>query len=350
MNVLQIGLGGFGQVHLKAWLELGYRESLWVAEVLPERHAWAVACGVPRERVGVDFRSWLPTADVVDIVTATETHGMLCREALSAGKDTFIEKPMTMTAAEARELSELVAQTGRIVQVGYYYRVHPIAQWIKQQLALGTLGDLRYVSGRFMGFKRARTDVGVTHTDAIHFIDLINWLLAAEPEEVFAVTRDHFNRGLDDLSVVLLTYPNGVLAHVESGYIQPGRWNDRVVPHAKTTKELVVCGSQATIEADVETGTVELFRVHHALREGVWQLVNEGGIRPNLPSLGPVDQVKLELESFLRCVETRTIPEANVVDSGVRLAEVMEAIYQSSAQRRVVNLSPALARSGGGAD
>ncbi len=342
-RILQIGLGGFGRLHLQAWLEMGFRDQLWVAELSAERRAWAIERGVPPEHVLADFRAGLDQVDAVDIVTATDTHTPLCRAALEAGRDVFIEKPMTPTSEDARQLCELAERQGRLIQVGYYYRVHPIARWIREQVRAGALGTLRYVTGRFLGFKRARTDVGVTHTDAIHFLDLITWLLGAEPADVFAVTRDHFDRGLEDLSIVLLTYPGQVLAQIESGYIQPGRWNDRVVPNAKTSKELVLCGSQATIEADFETGTVELHRVRHELRDGVWQLANEGSARPALPAIGPVEQVKLELQAFLDCVRTRVVPEANAVDSGLRLAELMEAVYQSATQRRIVIL-PSLER------
>lgn len=346
-RILQIGLGGFGKFHLQAWQALGLLDRLTIAEVNPDRQQAARTLGIPAERLTTDVHGALAHCDVIDIVTGTETHAALCREALEAGKDVFVEKPMTLTTAQARELVELVQRTDRILQVGYYYRVHPIAQWIKAQVARGELGELRYVTGRFLGFKRARTDVGVTHTDAIHFLDLITWLLGSEPSDVFAVTRDHFGRGLEDLSVILLTYPGGLLANVESGYIQPGRWNDRVVPGAKTTKELIVCGSQATIEADFESGTVELFRVHHELRDGVWTLVNGGSERPNLISLGPVDQVRLELEAFLYCVEHRTRPEANVLESGLKLAELMDAIYQSAAQGQRLNLEISVSGSKG---
>ena len=68
-------------MHVQAWLELGYRDSLWVAELSPERRAWAAGRGIPPERIGPDFRAWLAGADLVDIVTATDTHAPLCREA-----------------------------------------------------------------------------------------------------------------------------------------------------------------------------------------------------------------------------------------------------------------------------
>ena len=78
----------------------------------------------------------------------------------------------------------------------------------------GELGELRYLAGNFSGFKRARKDVGCTANDAVHFLDLFNWLLGAAPLEAFAIQRDHFGRGLEDLSLILLTYPSGALAKV----------------------------------------------------------------------------------------------------------------------------------------
>ena len=336
MKILQIGLGGFGKFHLDAWIALGMREQLFVCDASRERLKLALDKGIPPANMAASVSDLLDQAAAVDIVTPTDSHAPLATQALLAGKDVFLEKPMTPNSREALELHRLAAEKGRILQVGYYYRVHPISEWMKAQITGGMLGEIRYVSGDFLGFKRCRTDVGVTHTDAIHFLDLINWLLDAEPVDVFAVIRDHFNRKLEDLSVVLLTYPGGIVANVESGYIQPGRWSDRVVPHAKTTKALTVCGSKATIEADFEAGTVELFEVRHELRDGVRQLVNGGSRRPAIAPLSPVDQVRREMEVFLECTRTRQQPAANSRDSGVRLAQLMEAIYQSAAERKVV--------------
>ncbi|MBI3318719.1 MAG: Gfo/Idh/MocA family oxidoreductase [Candidatus Omnitrophica bacterium] len=340
LKALLIGLGGFGKNHLKAWCEMGFRERIWVAELDAQRHAECWAAGLRPAQVTTDHRKFLGQADLVDIVTPSSSHFQLCAEALEAGKDVFVEKPMTMNSEEALRLSQIVSRTGRILQVGYYYRFHPVSLWIREELRRGTLGELRYLSGKFLGFKRARTDVGVTHTDAIHFFDLINWLLGTHPTDVFAVTRDHFGRGLEDLSVALLTYPKGILAHVESGYIQPGRWNDRVVPNAKTTKELILCGSEGTLQADFETSAVELFKVRHVLKDGIWQLVNEGSIRPTLPLMDTVGQVRSELEAFLRSASTRGAPAPNVLESGLHLAQLMETLYLSSKERRVIELEP----------
>lgn len=330
MKILQVGLGNFGKRHLEAWHRLGHGGRLWVAELDEGKWSETATFNVPRERLVRDPARILPHVDVVDVVTPTDSHFELCSRALEAGKDVFVEKPMTMTSEEARRLAELAERRRRLVQVGYYYRFHPISERLRTEVEAGQFGRIRYLSGSFMGFKRARTDVGVTHTDGIHFLDLFNWLLDSAPSEVYAVCRDHFNRGLEDFSIVLLTYPDGTLAKVESGYVQPGRWNDKVVPGALTTKEITVVGEQRTAGVDFETESLTLYDAHHELRNGVWTAVVGAAARPAVEPCAPVQMVMRELAGFLHAVEVRKGSGPGPIDAGVHLAVLMEAIYESA--------------------
>ena len=339
--ILQIGLGNFGRNHLYAWHELGCRDRLRVAELDPARHSTAIALGFPKEQISADVDAFWGEAAIVDVVTGTDTHFPLCRRALDDGKDVFVEKPMTLTAADARVLADTVARTGRLLQVGYYYRYHPISTFLHQLVSSGELGPLRYVYGNFMGFKRARTDVGVMHTDGIHFIDLVNWLLGALPLDVYAVTRDHFGRGLEDLAIALFTYPGNVVSKIEAGYIEPGQWRDKVVPGAMTTKTLTLVGSQRTASADFESETLEVFDVHHELRDGVWAAVNNGSRKVPVGTATPIQQVAAELRDFLRCVERRAQPGPDAEGCGVALAQAIEGIYASAREKRRIDLDTA---------
>ena len=337
-SIVQVGLGNFGQRHLNAWKRLEMLGRLWIAERDERRRGEAQAAGIPADRIVSDAAQVLDRVDIVDIVTPSEQHMGPARAALAAGKDVFIEKPMTMTSADARELAETVERTGRILQVGYYYRFHPASQQLKALLDAGRLGGIRYITGDFRGFKRARNDVGVTHTDGIHFLDLFNWLLGAFPQDVYAVCRDHFGRGLEDFSVVLLTYPGGTVGKVESGYIQPGRWPDKVVAGAKTTKELTVVGDRATVEIDFEAETCTLTEARHESVNGVW--APQLGAPQTLPveSCDPVALVARELQAFLDAVKTRQPAQAGPIASGVRLAELMEGLYESARRGQPVRL------------
>jgi predicted dehydrogenase len=171
----------------------------------------------------------------------------------------------------------------------------------------------------------------------VHFLDLCNWVLGAAPTEVFSVQRDHFGRGLEDLSLILLTYPSGALAKVEAGYIQPGRQPDNVVPNALTTKTIEICGSEGALEIDYQGERLVWHRVRHELHEdGFWRPVFGEAVVPKLEPRGPVEVLISELTEFLGHVAHRTRPEANVQRAGVEIAVLYEAIMASARTGRPV--------------
>jgi predicted dehydrogenase len=340
--VLQVGCGSFGPTHLEAWRRLGLRSCLWVADPDPEARARAAAGDIPADRIIADYREVLRAVDVVDVVAATDRHAEICLAALAAGMDVFVEKPLTLVADEARRLAAAVERTGRVLQVGYYFRHHPLTSYARERIARGELGELRYLAGNFSGFKRARKDVGCTANDAVHFLDLFNWLLGAAPLEAFAIQRDHFGRGLEDLSLILLTYPSGALARVETGYIQPGRQPDNVVANALTTKAIEVCGSAGALEIDYQAERLVWHRMRHELHDdGFWRPVFGDAIVPKLEPRGPVEVLMSELGEFLGHIERRTQPEADVQRAGVDIAVLYEAIMRSAQQNRPVRVQAA---------
>lgn len=329
-RVLQVGFGGFGPTHLAAWRALGQIDNLIVADPDPAAQVRCRDLGLPDDAVVADYRSRLADVDMVDILAPTDRHCEIAEAALAAGCDLFIEKPMTATLAEAEKIASLVARSDRVVQVGFYFRAHPLAQRVRQAVRDGCLGELRYLAARFHGYKRARGDSGVVHNDAVHFIDQMNWTLDALPEAVDAVVRDHFGRGMDDFALIRLFYPDGVVANIEAGCIQPGRWNDNIVPGATQTKEFTAAGSLGAAEIDYQINQVTFHAVRHDLIDGLWRPVHNGTEIPHTPIVDPAAVVTAELETFLRHVDERSQPEAGVENCGVAMARILEAIFAAS--------------------
>lgn len=337
-RVLQVGFGGFGPTHLAAWRALGQIDNLIVADPDPAAQARCRDLGLPADAVIADYRTGLGEADMVDILAPTDRHCEVAEAALAAGCDLFIEKPMTATLAQAETIARLTEAADRVVQVGFYFRAHPLAQRVRQAVRDGCLGDIRYLAARFHGYKRARGDSGVVHNDAVHFIDQMNWTLDAMPEAVDAVVRDHFGRGMDDFALIRLFYPGGVVANIEAGCIQPGRWNDTIVPGATQTKEFTVAGSLGAAEIDYQIDQVTFHAVKHDLIDGLWRPVHNGVEIPHTPVVDPVAVVKAELETFLRHVEERSQPEASVQNCGVAMARILDAIFEASKNGKRVSL------------
>ena len=319
MRVLLVGLGRWGEKHLRVLGELGVE--LWVAEVSEERRAAAIKAGVAPTRAVADYREALAHVDAVDIVTPADSHLEGAGACLTAGKDCFVEKPLALTMAEAAQLQALVRSTGRRIQVGHIFRFHPVTTVLREQLAAGTLGAIRYCTGRFGGFKRPRTDVGVTQTDAIHYFDLFAHLLDTPPSAVTAVVRDHLGRGLDDLSFTVVEY-GGVPAMVEAGYFAPG-----------TQRDCVIVGERATVAGDFGSAEVQIHHNRHVRTEAGWQ-APEGAIE-HIKASGP-EPLRRELELFLAAASQGTdVPVG--VEAGLTALAVVEAAHQSAELgRRVV--------------
>ena len=318
MNVLLTGLGRWGEKHLRVLRELG--ATVWVADVSAERRAWAIGQGIDAARVVEDYRTALAGVDAVDVVTPADSHLAIARTCLEAGRHCFVEKPLTATAAEGRELVRAAGRARRVVQVGHIFRFHPVTRALRDALQAGRLGAIRYAAGRFSGFKRPRTDVGVTATDAIHYFDLFAHLLRRPATSVVGVQRDFLGRGLDDMSLTIVQYGE-TPAIVEANYFVPG-----------TYRECLIVGERGSLVADYGAGAVTLHEGEFRRKGEHWEAVDTG--KESLPTEG-VEPLKAELAAFLEAIGGRR-PCAVPAEDGVSALEVVEAAAQAARLGRSV--------------
>ena len=321
MKVLLVGLGRWGEKHLRVLVELGV--DLWVADLSEERRALAVRAGIDPLRVLADFRGALPEVDAVDLVTPADSHLPLATQCLRAGKDCFVEKPLALTVEEGCALVETQRTTGRIVQVGHIFRFHPVTDVLRQWLDGSEAGAVRYCTGRFAGFKRPRTDVGVTMTDAVHYFDLFAYLLGQAPTAVTATLRDYLGRGMDDCSFSTVEYGH-VPAFIEAGYFAPGIYRD-----------CVVVAERSTAAADFGASEVRVHANRHVLTPAGWQAPE--GVVETMKARGP-EPLRRELELFLNAVARRDTPAVDA-QAGLMALRAVEAARRSSELGRRVTLA-----------
>jgi predicted dehydrogenase len=107
--------------------------------------AFAAKHGIPRVHDSYDALLADPEIDAIYNPLPNGLHGKWTRAALAAGKHVLCEKPFTANAAEAREIAELAAQSGRVVMEAFHYRYHPMALRIEEIIASGELGKLARV-------------------------------------------------------------------------------------------------------------------------------------------------------------------------------------------------------------
>jgi UDP-N-acetyl-2-amino-2-deoxyglucuronate dehydrogenase len=166
--------------------------------------------------------------DLVVIATPPATHHALASAAMDAGAHVIVEKPMTLNMADARDLCERAAAQGRTLAVGLKYRyifgVDELRRWIQS----GRFGPPLYGTAAVRwGHDQAYYDRapwlgtwtgegGALLNQTIHAIDLMTWLMDAEPIAATAVlARQAHEMDAADLSLGVLTLKGNRYLQVE---------------------------------------------------------------------------------------------------------------------------------------
>ena len=325
-KILLLGVGRWGQNHLRVLNSLPIE--LFVCETDDKRLESARKLGIKAENLGTNYRDFISRIDGAVVVTPAQTHFPICSELLQAGKDVFVEKPITLASTDAQKLADLAKQNSRILQVGHIFRFDPATQWLKDAVAAGQFGKLRLLRSNFSGFKRPRNDSGIMFADAIHFVDLFNYLLGSMPTRVQAVLQDFLGRGMDDASLLSLEYktPHGTAwGIVETNYFLPGKF-----------REVSVIGDQMTAVCDYNVAQykIKTFDNKH-VKEGNDYKAVEGALH-QIES-PPEEPLLAELRAFINSISTRQHPLADA-KAGYESVRVLEAAVESSKLGRAVTL------------
>ncbi|MHB1684487.1 MAG: Gfo/Idh/MocA family protein [Bacilli bacterium] len=124
--------------------------------------------------------------DAVSICTPNRTHAALAMEALEHGVHVLLEKPMTVTDSDAKQLAALVERSGRVLMVGVSHRYRDDVNAVKRWLDAGELGEIYYAKTRIL---RRRGTPGGWFSDVamagggplmdlgVHALDLAWWLM-----------------------------------------------------------------------------------------------------------------------------------------------------------------------------
>jgi predicted dehydrogenase len=164
INVGFIGCGGRMNAHIRRVMERnkerGDVQAVAVNDIWDKRKQRArEATGVDERSVHHDYREICarPDVDVVVIASPDHWHHAQTMEALRQGKDVYLEKPMTYTVDEAREIADAVKAAGRVLQVGSQYTSMDHFWKAKKAIADGLIGEVMWASG---GFGRNRNQRG----------------------------------------------------------------------------------------------------------------------------------------------------------------------------------------------
>jgi predicted dehydrogenase len=216
-RIAVFGCGYMGSLHaakVAALAAEGRVRFAGIADVDPERAAGAGRLhGV---RAETDFRALLPEADAAVVAVPTVRHFAVVQEALAAGLDVLVEKPIAANLAEAEKLLAEAAHGGRVLQVGHLEWFNAAVQKIRADIH-----SPRFVEAHRMGpFPGRATDVDVVRDLMIHDLDVVQRLLGEEPESVDAIGVPVLSAEVD-IASARIHYPGGCVANFTASRVSP---------------------------------------------------------------------------------------------------------------------------------
>ena len=262
----------------------------------------------------------------VAIATPAETHYELGRQALEAGKDTFVEKPLALNLDEGERLVRLAEKRGRILMVGHVLEYHPAIEKLLGLVADGELGDLRYVYSDRVSLGKIRREENILWSFAPHDIAVILRLIGDTPVQVVACGGSYLHPDIADVTVTHLQFRDGVRAHIHVSWLHPFK-----------EQRLVLIGSRKMATFDDVAKSLILYDQRVEIGEDGPVPVSGGG---EILSFREDEPLRVECDAFLQAVETREPPLTDG-HSGLRVLEVLEAAQRSLiANGNPVRLTP----------
>lgn len=220
LRIGQIGAGYWGEKLLRVFTQ---QTDICVPSIC-DRDESRLAGQFPDERVVTTSVAALlsdPKIDAVAIATPPSTHYALAREALQAGKHCWVEKPLALRAAEAKELVTIAQQQGRILFVDETFLYDPLIQKVKQWIEAGRLGRLYHLSFERLGQGRIRRDSNVWWNSAPHDLSMLCHLVPGAVESVHMEGFSYLQPGIADFTAGTVCLEGGVSAHIYLSWLSP---------------------------------------------------------------------------------------------------------------------------------
>ena len=143
----------------------------------------------------------------VCIALPAEMHYAFAKKSLLAGKDVYVEKPITLSVEHAEELIELAKQQDKLLMVGHLLHYHSCVEKVKEMIQEGKIGKVKNIVANRLSLGIFRKQENVLWSFAPHDISVILSLCGNElPDSVLCTGKDHITDGIQDVTNSVLRY------------------------------------------------------------------------------------------------------------------------------------------------
>ena len=307
-NIAVVGCGYWGKNLVRNFAELGALHT--ICDIDPQQLE-SLKSLYPWVSTETDYLNILQNKEIRGVVIATPAvlHYSMAKEALLAGKETFVEKPFTTKSEEARELLKLSEREKRVLMVGHLLLYHPAVQTLKEYIQSGELGDVYYIYSTRVNLGQIRRDENVLWRLVPHDIAMFIYLLEQSPVVLSAQGSSYLQHNFVDIVFVTLKF-GAVLAHVHASWLDPHK-----------IRQLTVVGSKRMAVFDDMEPEYKLQIYDKAVLGDTLAIKSGEAIFPRVELTEPL---RLECQDFIQCISQRKKPLSDA-KLGLRVTEALEA-------------------------
>src|SRR6516164_5792870 len=276
-----IGAGQFGKNHCRVIRESERAELIAVVDIDAERAAEAAAAAGAQPVT--DYREIAGRVDAAIVAAPTFVHAEIGCALLGVGIDVLIEKPIAPDLAAATQLVDAAKRSGRVLQVGHLERFNPAVVELERRVTLPLFFEIH----RMNLFSPRSLDVDVVLDLMIHDVDIVLALTGTEPAEIRAAGVSILSSKVD-IANVRLEFSNGCVANLTASRISTER-----------VRKLRLFQPDQYLSLDYTRQDLAI------------SSVRGGQIGFEQAPVTKAEPLKLQLEAFLECVQTRKSPKTS---------------------------------------
>ena len=271
-------------------------------------------------KVTKDFHDIINNKEItgVCVVTPSHTHYKMVKAMLEAGKNVYVEKPISTVAEEARDLSKLAHEKGLVLMVGHLLLYHPAVNRLKMLIEEGALGEIVYAQSDRLNVNYFKNDRSVMWDLAPHDVSMVSYVTGKEPVKVISAVGCSSDRNeIMDITHISIQFEDGVIGQISDSWITPRK-------HV----QLLVRGTKATAILDDTLPENKLVIFDNFVKD------NKQDIK--LDDL-EIEPLKLECQHFISCCASGKKARSDG-DNGFMVTQILEEAEKIMLGDRVKNL------------
>ncbi len=324
INIGVIGAGYWGPNLIRNVAQLAEAHLHTVCDADEARLAQIAAQFSPQHTT-TDLHELLQNSDIEGVIVATpaHTHAEVTRACLQAGKHVLVEKPLALTVSDSEALVSLAAQQKCVLMVGHVFEYNPAVRKLAEIINSGEIGDVLYIYATRVNLGKIRNDLNAFWNLAPHDISIVNMLLGSAPSHVSARGYQLLpkEKHLEDVVFAILEYPQGVVTHIHTSWLDPN----------KVRRMTVVGTKKMVVYDDVSDNRITIYDKGVVWMEGSDYgehrlMTFTGDI--HIPKIAASEPLREEVLHFLDCIRTGGTPISDGVD-GLNVVRVLEAVDRS---------------------